>query len=219
MMQSPMSFAKEFKQMKGTTGVALRFKDGAVVAADRRASMGTLVASKRAKKVHLIADHIGVGIAGLVSDAMMLVDLMKAELKLYELENGYKASVHVASSLLGTILYGGYRRYFPYWVQMLVAGIDKTGPHVYSLDLSGAVSEEDYFSIGSGSPMALGILEMDYSEDLSKDDAVALAKKALMSAIGRDTATGNGIDGIVFQKDQKPETFSITLGYRESPDT
>ncbi len=218
-MQSPMNFAKEFKQMKGTTGVALRFRDGAIVAADRRASMGTLVASKRAKKVHFIADNIGVGIAGLVSDAMMLVDLMKAELKLYELENGYKASVRVASSLLGTILYGGYRRYFPYWVQLLVAGVDKTGPHVYSLDLSGAVSEEDYFSIGSGSPMALGILEMDYNEDLTKDDAVALAKKALMSAIGRDTATGNGIDGIVFQKDQRPETFSITLGYQETSET
>ncbi len=219
MMQSPIGIAKEFKQMKGTTGVALRFKDGAIVVADRRASMGTLVASKKAKKVHIIADNIGVGIAGLVSDAMMLVDLMRAELKLYELENGYKATVHVASSLLGTILYGGYRRFFPYWVQLLVAGVDRTGPHVYSLDLSGAVSEEDYFSIGSGSPMALGVLEMDYDEELSRDDAVALAKKSLMSAIGRDTATGNGIDGIIFQKDKKPETFSITLGYQETPET
>ncbi len=207
-----------FSPSKGTTGVALRFKDGVVLAADRRASMGYLVASKRAKKVHMVTDRIAIGISGLVSDAMALVDFMRSELKLYELENEYPATVAVAAKLLSVILYGGYRRYFPYWVQLVLGGVDRTGPHIYSLDLSGSVSEEDYFTIGSGSPMSFGVLEAQYKPDLTKEEALNLAITALKTSIARDLATGNGIDALVITADGV-ETKAITLTYKEEEDS
>ena len=124
------SFPNEMQQMKGTTGLAFKFDGGAIIVSDRRASMGTFVASKRAKKVHLVNDYTGIGIAGLVSDAQALVDLLKSELRLYQLENNFQPSIKVAGSLLATIMHGGYRRYQPWWVQLLVAGGERRGGHV-----------------------------------------------------------------------------------------
>ncbi|MHA1966504.1 MAG: proteasome subunit beta [Candidatus Hodarchaeales archaeon] len=198
--------------VKGTTGLALKFADGIIIAADRRASMGTFVASKHAKKVHKLNEYTGIGIAGLVSDAQSLIDLMKAELSLYELENGFRPTTRVAGSLLATIIHGGYRRYQPYWVQLLVGGVDRRGAHIYVLDPSGSVSEEDYFAIGSGTLLAIGVLEVTWKPEMTKAKAKELAITALKTAIGRDTATGNGIDGIIFStKEEVPEEFHVEL--------
>ena len=198
--------------VKGTTGLALKFAGGIIIAADRRASMGTFVASKHAKKVHKLNEYTGMGIAGLVSDAQALIDLMKAELSLYELENGFRPTIKVAGSLLATIIHGGYRRYQPYWVQLLVGGVDRRGAHIYVLDPSGSLSEEDYFAIGSGTLLAIGVLESSWKADLTKIKAKELAITALKTAIGRDTATGNGIDGIIFNtKEEVAEEFFVEL--------
>jgi proteasome beta subunit len=195
------SFQNQMQPVKGTTGLALKFANGSVIVSDRRASMGTFVASKQAKKVHLVNDYTGIGIAGLVSDAQALVDLLRSELRLYQLENNFEPSIKVAGSLLATIIHSGYRRYQPWWVQLLVAGVDRRGSHVYVLDPSGSISEEDYISIGSGTLLAMGVLENAWKPDLKKEEAKELAIGALKSAIGRDTATGNGIDGVIFMKD------------------
>ena len=187
--------------VKGTTGLALKFADGAVIVSDRRASMGTFIASKHAKKIHKVNDYTGIGIAGLVSDAQALVDLLRSELRLYQLENNFQPSIKVAGSLLATIIHGGYRRYQPWWVQLLVAGVDRRGSHIYVLDPSGSISEEDYISIGSGTLLAMGVLENSWQADMKKENAKELAIAALKTAISRDTATGNGIDGIIFTKE------------------
>jgi proteasome beta subunit len=194
----------------GTTGLALKFADGIVLVADRRASAGTFVASKRAKKVHKLNGYTGMGIAGLVADAQTLIDVMKSELRLYELENSFQPSIKVAASLLSTILHGGFRRYTPWWVQLLVAGIDRRGPHVYVLDPSGSLSEEDYIAIGSGTLLAMGVLESSWKAELTKAKAKDMAINALKMAIGRDTATGNGIDGLIFStKEEVAEEFHL----------
>lgn len=189
--------------MKGTTALALKHADGAIIISDRRASMGTFVGSKHAKKVYLLNDHTGLGTAGLVSDAQALVDLMQSELLLYKLENTFEPSVKVAGSLLATILHGGYRRMQPWWVQLLVTGVDRRGSHVYNLGPAGSLSEEDYFAIGSGMMLAMGVLEAQYEENLPKDEAKDLAVTALKTAIARDIATGNGIDGLIFSTKEK----------------
>ncbi len=204
--------ANNMQPLKGTTGLALKFANGIIIAADRRASMGTFVASKHAKKVHKLNEYTGVGIAGLVSDAQALIDLMKAELRLYELENGFRPTIKVAGSLLSTIIHGSYRRYQPYWVQLLVGGVDRRGAHIYVLDPSGSISEEDYFAIGSGTLLAVGVLEAYWKSDMTQAKAKELAITALKTAIGRDTATGNGIDGIIFStKEEVAEEFQVEL--------
>jgi proteasome beta subunit len=205
------NFGNQMQPVKGTTGLALKFADGCVLVADRRASMGTFVASKAAKKVHKLNDYTGMGIAGLVSDAQALVDLMRSELRLYKLENNFDPSVKVAGSLLATILHGGFRRYQPWWVQLLVAGVDRRGSHVYILGPDGSISEENFIAIGSGTLLAIGVLENAWKPDLTKDKGRDLAIAAIKTAIGRDVATGNGIDGLIFTTKEEVEEIHIDL--------
>ena len=133
------------KQMEtGTTTVGV-IADGAVVlGADRKATMGYLVSSKHFPKILQLDDRLAVTTAGVVGDAQALARYIKAELKLFELNEGGKASVKNAAVLVANILYS--RRFYPYIVQLVIGGYDSK-PRLYSLDLSGGLSEEkEYFS-------------------------------------------------------------------------
>ena len=193
----------------GTTGLALRFKGGVLIAADKRVSAGYSV-GKNAQKIHAITDKVAMAISGLVSDAMNLVDVMKSELKLYTFDNGQEPTVKMASSLLSVIMHAWYRRYFPYFAQLLVGGVDVTGEHVYSIGIDGSVIEDNYHVIGSGSLFALSKLEDGWKEGLTKDEAMALAKQAMRLAISRDLYTGDGMDFFFITKDGI-KTERITL--------
>jgi proteasome beta subunit len=184
----------------GTTTIALRFKEGVAVAADKRASMGSFVASKKAEKVHELNEFTVATIAGLVSDAQYLVNLTRANINLYELGRGYPPSTKMAGNLLASIMYEQYRSYFPYWVALLVSGLDEEGPHVYTLDMAGGITDEDFASTGSGSMVAYGVLESSWKPNLSEAEGIKLAIKALATAISRDTATGDGMDVAVVNK-------------------
>lgn len=212
MFHQPKNAGQELQPLKGTTAVSLKFKGGTVLVADRRVSAGTFIASKRGQKVFRINDSLGAVIAGIASDAMALVDLLRAEIQIFELEQGFLPTVKIAANLLGTILHGGYRRYQPYIALFILSGVDQTGPHVYYLDYSGAVGEEDFTAIGSGSPVAMGLLEASYKDDLTKEEGYDLAIRSLKAAIGRDAATGNGIDALIFsEEDPKIEERKIDL--------
>lgn len=185
----------------GTTTVGVVAKDAVILAADQKATMGYLVSNKRMKKVQQVDDHIGMTIAGLVGDADFLVKLMRAELKIYKLQRG-PIMVKSAASLLANILYGG-KGYWYYMVQLLLGGYDQKGPHLYSLDAAGGTTEEkDFFSTGSGSPMALGVLEDGYKENMGREEAMKLAVRAVKAATKRDAASGGElITAIIISKD------------------
>ncbi len=182
----------------GTTTVGLVCKDGVVLATDTRATMGTFIASKDIPKIYPIADNIAMTVAGSVGDAQALVRLMKAELKIYEMENEKKPSVKAAATLLANIL--ASHKFFPYFVQLLVAGYDEEGPQLYSVDMVGGVTEEKLASTGSGSPIAYGVLESEYKADIKTEEAKRLAAKAVYAAIKRDAASGEHIDVVVINK-------------------
>ena len=184
----------------GTTTVALRFKDGVVVAADKRASMGTFIASKKTEKIHDLNKHTIATIAGLVSDAQYLVNLTRANVNLYELNRGYPPSTKMVGNLLASVMYEQYRAYFPYYVAMLACGLDNEGPHVFTLDMAGGITDEDFASTGSGSMIAYGVLDSTWKEGLTKDAALKIGITALKTAISRDTATGDGMDVAVVDK-------------------
>lgn len=203
-----MQSMKDIEMLKsGTTCLALRFDGGVIIAADKRMSAGFRVG--KAKKIHMLTKDkgdnlMGLAISGLVSDAMSLVDVMRSELKLYKFENGYPASTKVAATLLGVILHSGYRRYQPYWTQLIVAGYDIFGDgkgSVFSVDPSGAVSKDDYVVIGSGSLFALSKIEDVWKEGLSKENAKSLAIRAIKLAASRDLYSGDGITLKVITKD------------------
>jgi proteasome beta subunit len=147
--------------MKGTTTVGLIFKDGVVLATEMRATMGNLIASKRAKKIYKITPRIGMTTAGGVGDAQQLVRIIQVECSLYEMRRGRTMSVGAASTLLSNYL--NQNRYYPYYVQLLMGGFDEGGPSVYSVDaMGGATREEEIVATGSGSPFAYGVLEDQY---------------------------------------------------------
>ena len=193
--------------MKGTTTVGLIFKDGVVLATDKRATMGYFIASKNAKKVYQISDRIGMTTAGGVGDAQQLVRVMTVECNLYNMRRGKSMTVGAASTLLSNIL--NNNRYFPYYVQLLVGGMDETGPHLFSVDaMGGATKEDDVVATGSGSPTAYGILEDRYKPGMNEEDAVSLGVRAVRAAMKRDVATGEGVWAVVITKDS----------YREIPE-
>ncbi len=177
----------------GTTTVGLVCKEGVVLAADKRATMGFFIASKTADKIHMLDDKIGMTIAGSVGDAQALVRLMRAEIKLYKVRNQKQPNVKAVSTLLANILY--QYKWFPFYVQLLVAGYDAE-PKMYTLDPLGGMTEEEMFSTGSGSPVALGLLEAHYSKDKPVKETLKLAVKAIRVATERDAASGEGIDAV-----------------------
>ena len=189
----------ESKTLKGATTIALTCSDGVVLAADKRASMGHFIASSEAQKVFNINDIVGATIAGGVGDAQSLMRLIKAESSLYEMNNKEKMSAKAIAALLSSILHGS--RYYPYLVQLIIAGLDKGVPVLYNLDPAGGASKEKMTSTGSGSPVAFGVLEQFYSEDKPVSENIEIAVRALSSAMKRDSATGDGISLVSISKE------------------
>ena len=190
-----------FDPLHGTTTVAFKIKDGVILAADRRASAGYLVVSKQAKKIHQLNKTTVMTIAGLVSDAQYLIKLVKAEIELYALSRNRNPTTVFIGNLLAAMLYGQYRRFFPYYVQLLVGGVDEQGPHVYNMDPSGAIGEEDFTSSGSGSVMSFGVLESSWHPDMTKEAGIKLATFCINASSSRDIASGDGIDMMVVTKE------------------
>lgn len=184
------------KLQTGTTTLGIVGKDFVVLAAERKATMGYLVASKHTKKILQLADQAAMTIAGSVGDAQALERYVKAEIKLFELEETRKMNIKSIATLVANILYA--RSYYPYYVQLLIGGYDGE-PRLFSFDPSGSVVEEkEYFSTGSGSVMALGVLEDKYKEGIDLESAKKLAVRAVKAAIERDIASGgSGIDVVV----------------------
>ena len=175
----------------GTTTVGLVCKDGVVLASDRRATMGYLIASKDIDKIYAIDDRIAMTIAGSVGDAQTLVRWMTAEIKLYELKHERQMGVEAAATLLGNIL--AQHKFFPFFVQLLVGGVDDK-PRLFSVDMLGGLTEEKLTSTGSGSPVAYGVLEELYAEHKDTKINMVVAAKAVSAAMKRDAASGERVD-------------------------
>ncbi len=187
---------------KGTTTIGIKGKDFVVLAADRQATMGSIVADPRAKKILKISDKMAITTAGLVGDAQRIARFLRAKVKRMEIEEGKHPSPRKVVSLLSAVL--NANRTYPYWVEFIVGAYDKE-PFLVSMDAVGSVSEvKDFTATGSGSPVALGVLESKYKEDMKKDEAIKLAVSAIEAARRIDIYTGGkepGIDVVVIDKD------------------
>ena len=198
-----MESKKLNKKETGTTTMGIICKDGLVLAADNKATAGHLIVNKDVRKIYKILDKIAITIAGTVGDAQSIVRLLKAEMRLYEF-NKSKTSVKAASTLLANILRSSYKSYMPEMVQLILGGYDFRGPQLFSLDLAGGISEEKKYTFsGSGSVIAVGVLEGDYKDNMTIEQGVALAKKALTAARERDVFSGGiGFDVLKITKEK-----------------
>jgi 20S proteasome subunit beta 5 len=174
--------------MKGTTTLGFVFQGGIIIAVDSRASMGSYIGSQTVKKVIEINDFLLGTMAGGAADCSFWERHLTRLCRLHELRTKERISVAAASKLLANI-------FFQYRGQGLscgtmVAGWDKTGPHLYMVDDGGDRFEGKIFSVGSGSTFAYGVLDTGYKHELTVDEAVELGRRSIYHATHRDGASG-----------------------------
>ncbi len=188
----------------GTTTIAIVCKDGVVLAADKRVTMGYMIASKKFEKIALLNEDTALTMAGLVSDAQLLTKIIKAQLRLDTIRRGRRPNTKEVANLLGTLVYSNIRKFsaIPGIVGFMVGGRDDRGYHLYDVGVDGSVNiQDEYYCEGSGSEFALGVLEANYNKDINVDEGIKLAIKALNAALQRDVASGSGYDIVTITKD------------------
>ncbi len=207
--------------LHGTTTVGIVCRDATVLATDTRAiAGGYFIAHKHVKKIQKIDEHLAMTIAGAVADAQNVVDTIRYYSNLYMISRRNPIPVKAAARLASNIFFSA--RLFPYIADVLVGGYDQEGPSVYNIDLLGSLTEAKFVSTGSGSPVAYGVLESEYREGLSVEEAVEIAAKAVIAAIKRNAGTGDGFDVAVVSKDgvrelgegEKAKYYNLGLGRR-----
>jgi len=189
----------QYLWIPGATTVGVVCQNGVILASEKRISYGYLVVSKGGKKVFKITDHIGAACAGLVSDMQILVREVEAYGNLFGLDVGRSISVRAAAKLMSNLLFG--RRLAPLITQTIVGGIDEEEASLYVLDILGSVIPDKYAVVGSGTEIAMGVIEEGYKEDLTMEEAKDLVVRAIKSAISRDIMSGDGIDFLLITKD------------------
>jgi proteasome beta subunit len=182
----------------GATTLGLVFKDGVILASEKRVSYGYFIISKGGKKVFKITDTIGAACAGLVSDMQSLVREVEAYANLYRLDNNRPITVKATSKIMANLLFSS--RFMPLITQTIVGGIDDEGASLYVLDVLGSLIPDKYASVGTGAEIAIGMLEEGYRDGMSLKEAKDLLVRAIKSAISRDAMSGNGIDLLIITK-------------------
>ena len=187
----------------GATAVGIKCKDGVVLGNDRRATWGYTVTNKTTQKLFKITDNVGMAAYGLIGDFQFVSRVLKAQAALYVLDANDKISTKSVAKLLSNMLYS--RKMAPLYTSLIIAGVDKEGPQVYTLDGLGSVIPEEFGATGTGMLLSMGILEADYKPDMSIEDGVKLVEKAIRNSIKRDAMSGNGIDLLIITKDGAEE--------------
>jgi proteasome beta subunit len=207
----------------GTTIVAAAHTTGVVMAGDRRATMGNLIAQRDIEKVFQTDDHSAVGIAGTAGLAVEMVRLFQVELEHYEKLEGVPLSLDGKANRLSMLIRGNLGLAMQgLAVVPLLAGYDleATDPakagRIFSYDVTGGRYEEHSFhSVGSGSVFARGALKKLFHDDMTEEQAVLACVQALYDAADDDSATG----GPDLTRRIWPVVASVTAeGFRRLPD-
>ncbi|MCP8314367.1 MAG: proteasome subunit beta [archaeon] len=193
--------------MPGATAVGMTFKDGIILGAEKRISYGTYVVSRSGRKVFKISDKVGAACAGMVADMQILIREMQSLIKIRELELRRPVPPNSVAKLMSVILFE--RRFFPLITQVIIGGVDDK-PYIYVLDPLGSVIPDEYSCVGSGTGIAIGVIEASYSRNMDEKSAKDLLVKSIKSAIQRDAASGDGVDILIITKDSSKEE-SITF--------
>jgi proteasome beta subunit len=174
----------------GTTTIGVATENGAVIATDKRASLGgRFVSNKNVQKVEQIHPTAALTLVGSVGGAQSFIRTLRAEVNLYEARRGEHMSMNALSTLAGNFARGG-----PFHaINPILGGVDEDGSHVFSIDPAGGVMEDDYTITGSGLTVAYGTLEDRYEEGLSVEEARDVAAAGVKAAAERDTGSGNGV--------------------------
>jgi proteasome beta subunit len=175
----------------GATVVGMKCSDGVVVATDSLITWGTFVLTDKGIKAFRLTDTIVLASAGLTSDYQMLVNRLKAQIKLYELNQKKAITVKALSKMIANTLYA--RRMAPLYIQTVVVGVDADGPQLFTLDMGGSLIPDEFTAPGSGTASAFGVLEDGYKPSLTVAEAEEIAINAVKAGIARDAQSGGEI--------------------------
>lgn len=198
-VQQPQAQQSGMAWIPGATTIGVVCRDGVILASEKRVSYGYLVISKGGKKVFKITGQIGAACAGLVGDMQILAREVEAQANLYSMDVGRPISVRSTAKLMSNILFN--RRYTPLITQTIIGGLDDEGPSLYVLDVLGSLIPDKYAVVGSGTEIAIGVLEEGYKEDMKIKEAKELVTRSIKSAISRDVMSGDGIDFLIITKE------------------
>ena len=191
-----------YMYMPGATAVGITYDGGVVFASEKRIAYGNFLVSKNTKKTFQITPKVGAACAGLVADMQILSLQISALAKIRKMELKRDVPPNSIAKMMSNMMYE--RRFFPLLTQVIVGGVvDK--PIIYTLDPLGSVLPDEYAAVGTGAEMALGVLDPQFKENMSEQEAVDLAVKAVRSATMRDSFSGDGIDVLVINKDGAKE--------------
>ncbi|KAG2480254.1 MAG: Proteasome subunit beta 2 [Nitrosopumilales archaeon] len=189
----------EEKILHGTTTVGIKAKDGVILCADMRASAGYFIANNNTMKIQKIDEHAGMTMAGGVADAQNITDILRYHANLHRIQKQEPILIKSLTRLTSLIFH--QNRGYPFIADILVGGYDKTGPDLYNIDMFGSVEKKTFVTTGSGSPVAYGLMEEEYHENLSVEEAKIIALRAVKAAITRNIGTGDGINIAILDKD------------------
>ncbi len=179
---------------EGTTVLAIRYAEGVVMAGDRRATAGNVIAHRRVKKVYPADEYSAVAISGTAGMAIELIRLFQTELEHYEKIEGTRLSLEGKANYLARMVRGNLPLAFQGLVVVpLFCGFDEADGvgRLYTFDVvGGRYEEQDYAATGSGGAEAKAFLKAAYSDDMALDRSLAVAVEALVAAAEEDAATG-----------------------------
>ncbi len=193
-----MSNNIEEKILRGTTTIGLKAKDGIVLCADMRASAGYFIANNNTMKIQKIDDHAGMTMAGGVADAQNITDILRYHANIHRIQKQEPIPIKSLTRLTSLIFH--QNRGYPFIADILVGGYDNDGPALFNIDMFGSVEEKIYVATGSGSPVAYGLLEEEFREELTVEEAKLIAIRAVKAAIIRNIGTGDGINVSIIDK-------------------
>jgi len=191
----------------GTSLVGIVCKDGVVMAADKKSTLGRqIVYQKDAEKIVKINDYLALSGTGSMSDIVMMKKITTAQLKLKEMKDKKRPSVKESANLIGSIAYNTIRQasMIPFMAGTMVGGFDEDGiTSLYSVGPEGSISKITTFdaNFSSGMPYILGLLERQYKKGMTVEEGIKLAIEAIKSSSERDTASGYGVDVFTITKE------------------
>ncbi|ODV84596.1 hypothetical protein CANARDRAFT_200754 [[Candida] arabinofermentans NRRL YB-2248] len=199
----------------GTTIVGCKFKDGVVIAADTRATSGPIVADKNCEKLHRLAPKIWCAGAGTAADTEMVTQLISSNLELHSLSLNRQPRVISALQMLKQHLFKYQGHIGAY---LIVAGVDSVGSHLFSIHAHGSTDIGYYQSLGSGSLAAMAVLERDWKQDMTREEAIKLCSNAIEAGIWNDLGSGSNVDICVMEcgKDAQLYRNYLTPNIRET---
>ncbi len=184
--------------MPGATAVGITFQRGVVLASDKRIAYGNFLVSKNIRKTFQITPNVAVACAGLVADMQLLTLQIAALARIRKMELKREVPTNSIAKMISGTMYE--RRFFPFLTQVIVGGVVDE-PTIYTLDPLGSVLPDEYAAVGTGAEIALGVLDPQFKKDMTEQEAVDLATRAIRSATMRDSFTGDGIDVMIIDSD------------------